>query len=212
MGSWKVDAKVRTDVRAHRTPCYDISPLYVNRWSPRAMTGERLAEDEFMPLFAAARWAPSAYNNQPWRFLYATRGDGHWDTYLDLVSDANRTWARRAAMLVAILSKTTFDHNGEPSRTHAFDTGAAWQNLALEGDRRGLVVHGIGGFDHERATAVLDIPSEYTVEAMAAIGIRAPAEVLPDELQEREIPSDRKPLADIVVEGTFVDAGNAGAE
>ncbi len=176
------------------------------------MTGESLDKDEFMPLFEAAKWAPSSYNNQPWRFLYATRNSDHWNAYFDLLSDENKIWAKRAAVLVVMVSKTTFDHNGERSRTHSFDTGAAWQNLALEGARRGLVIHGIGGFDYERATAVLSIPSEYTIEAMAAIGVRASPNALPPEMQEREAPSDRKPLSDIVIDGALDGIEDGGDE
>ncbi len=167
------------------------------------MTGESLDEDEFMPLFEAAKWAPSSYNNQPWRFLYTTRNSDHWNVYFDFLSNENKIWAKRAAVLVVMVSKTTFDYNGEPSRTHSFDTGAAWQNLALEGARQGLVVHGIGGFDYERAAAVLSVPSDYAIEAMAAIGVRETPSALPSEMQEREQPSDRKPLSDVVIEGAF---------
>lgn len=109
--------------------------------------------------------------------------------------------AKRAAVLVVIVSKRTFDHNGEPSRTHSFDTGAAWQNIALEGARRGLVVHGIGGFDREMARTQLSIPPEYAIEAKVAIGNRGSAAVLPEEMRI-EHPSDRKPLEEIVFEGT----------
>ncbi|MDX5988567.1 nitroreductase family protein [Haloferax mediterranei ATCC 33500] len=184
--------------------------MFVNRWSPRAMTGESLSEDEFMPLFEAARWAPSAFNDQPWRFLYATRESNHWDTYLGLLSEGNRVWAKRAAVFAVILSKTTFDHNGTPSRTHSFDSGAAWQNLALEGSRRGLVVHGIGGFDYERTEATLSIPPGYAVEAMAAIGVRGSPDTLPTGLREREQPSDRKQLAAVVTDGEFDFAESEG--
>ncbi|WP_276253519.1 nitroreductase family protein [Halomontanus rarus] len=194
---------LRDDVADHREPDHDVDPLFVNRWSPRAMTGESLDEDAFLPLFEAARWAPSAFNNQHWRFLYTTREDDEWSTYVDLLTEGNRSWATAAAVLVVIVSKTTFDHNGEPAPVHSFDTGAAWQNFALEGARRGLAVHGMAGFDYERAADELEIPDEYAVEAMAAIGERAPPETLPDELEEREQPSDRKPLEDILHHGSF---------
>ncbi|APX96623.1 nitroreductase family protein [Natronorubrum daqingense] len=190
------------EVAEHRDPDHEIDPLFVNRWSPRAMTGEPLADDEFLPLFEAARWAPSAYNNQHWRFLYATPEDDEWETFVDLLFDGNQ-WATDAGVLVVIVSKTTFDHNDEPAPVHSFDTGAAWQNLALEGARRGLVVHGMAGFDYERAAEELDVPEEYEVEAMAAIGERAPPETLPEEVQDREVPSDRKPLEEIVHCGGF---------
>jgi nitroreductase len=203
--------EIRNEVSEHRSPSYEIAPLFVNRWSPRSMTGDPLDEDEFMPLFEAAKWAPSAYNDQPWHFLYVTRDSDHWNDYFDLLYDGNKTWAKRAAVLVVMVSKTTFDYNGEPSQTHSFDTGAAWQNLTLEGARRGLVVHGIGGFDYERAAAVLSIPSDYAIEAMAAIGVRASPKALPGEMQEREEPSDRKPLDDIITEGAF-DVNEYGSD
>ncbi|MFD1564200.1 nitroreductase family protein [Haloarchaeobius amylolyticus] len=195
--------ELRDDIAEHRDPDHDIDPLFVNRWSPRAMTGEPLDDAEYLPLFEAARWAPSAFNNQHWRFIYASREDDEWDTFVDLLSEGNRAWATDAAVLAVIVSKTTFDHNGEPAPVHSFDTGAAWQNLALEGARRDLVVHGMAGFDYERAAAELEVPEEFAVEAMVAIGERAPPETLPDELQEREQPSDRKPLGEIVHRGGF---------
>ncbi|MFC4438748.1 MULTISPECIES: nitroreductase family protein [Natrialbaceae] len=195
--------ELRTEVAEHRTPDHEIDPLFVNRWSPRAMTGESLDEEEYLPLFEAARWAPSAFNNQHWRFVYATREDDEWGTFVDLLGEGNRAWATDAAVLAVIVSKTTFDHNDEPAPVHSFDTGAAWQNLALEGARRGLAVHGMAGFDYERAAEVLDVPDEFAVEAMFAVGERAPPETLPEELQEREQPSGRKPLEQTVYRGEF---------
>jgi nitroreductase len=191
------------EVAEHRDPDHEVDPLFVNRWSPRAMTGEPLEEEEYLPLFEAARWAPSAYNNQHWRFCYAARDDEEWETFADLLLGGNEEWATDAAVLVVIVSKTTFDHNDEHAPVHSFDTGAAWQNLALEGARRGLAVHGMAGFDYERAAEELGIPEGYEVEAMCAIGERAPPETLPENLQEREVPSDRKPLEETVHQGRF---------
>ena len=192
------------DVAEHRDPDHDVDPLFVNRWSPRAMTGEPLDEADLLPLFEAARWAPSAFNNQHWRFVYATREDDEWGTFLDLLNENNRAWASDAGALVAIFSKTTFDHNGEPAATRSFDTGAAWQNLALEGTRRGLAVHPMAGFDWEQIHDALGVPDEeFDAEAMVAIGERADPETLPDDLQAREEPSDRKPLDEIVFSGQF---------
>ncbi|NHN46655.1 nitroreductase family protein [Halostella sp. JP-L12] len=195
--------EIRDEVTGYRDPDHDVDPLFVNRWSPRAMTGEPLDEAEYLPLFEAARWAPSAFNNQHWRFVYAARDDEEWDDFLGLLNDANRAWAADAAVLAVITSKTTFDHNGEPAPVHSFDTGAAWENLALEGARRGLAVHAMAGFDYERAAAVLGVPEEFAVEAMVAVGERAPPETLPEELREREEPSGRKPLDEIVHRGRF---------
>ncbi|ELY51732.1 nitroreductase family protein [Natronolimnohabitans innermongolicus] len=196
-------ADLQEDAVEHRETDHDVDPLFVTRWSPYAMTGEPLEEEEFLPLFEAARWAPSAFNNQHWRFVYATREDEEWDTFVDLLTEGNQVWATDAAVLGVIVSKTTFDHNGEPAGTHSFDTGAAWQNLALEGARRDLAVHGMAGFDYERAADELDVPEEFAVEAMFAVGERAPAETLPEDLREREQPSGRKSIDEITHRGRF---------
>ncbi len=182
---------------------HPIDTLFLDRWSPRAMSGEAVSEAELMTLFEAARWAPSSYNNQPWRFLYARRDTGNWELFFDLLVEFNQGWASSAAALIVFVSRKTFEHNGEPSVTHSFDTGAAWENLALQGWLKGLVVHGMQGFDYERARTDLSIPEEFQVEAMAAVGRPAKVEDLPAELREREAPSDRRKLAQTICEGKF---------
>lgn len=182
---------------------YPVDDIFINRWSPRAMSGESISREELMSLFEAARWAPSSYNNQPWRFLYALRDTPEWSLFFDLLVEFNQSWAKNAAALILILSKKNFDHNGQPSLTHSFDTGAAWAGLALQGFRNGLVVHGMQGFDYDKAKTVLNIPDEYQVEAMAAVGKPGRKENLPEALRERETPSTRKPIAEIVFEGKF---------
>lgn len=186
-----------------RNPTHPIQPLILNRWSPRALSGETIEDSELLALFEAARWAPSSYNGQPWRFIYAKRETAHWQKFFDLLVPFNQSWAKNAAVLVVIISKNVFDHNGQPCQTHSFDTGAAWENLALEASARKLVAHGMQGFDYVRAKTELAIPDEYTVEAMIAIGKPGKTEDLPVELQERESPSDRRSLSEIVMEGLF---------
>lgn len=191
------------DVHAHRHPAYNVEPLFVRRWSPRAMSGEALGETELMTLFEAARWAPSAFNNQPWRFLYARRDTPHWPIFFDLMIEGNQRWAHQAAVLVVIVAKTTLDRDGSPSPTHAFDTGAAWGSLALQASLRGLVAHGMQGFDYDKARRVLHVPDDHMVQAMAAIGKPGHIEDLPERLRAREVPSDRKVLGEVVWEGGF---------
>ena len=182
---------------------YPIDKLFLDRWSPRAMTGEAVSEDELMTLFEAARWAPSSYNNQPWRILYARRDTENWDVFFDLLVEFNQSWAGTAGALLVFISKTTFDRNGEPSITHSYDTGAAWGSLALQGWLKGLVVHGMEGFDYERARKELNIPEDFQVEAMAAVGRPGKPEDLPPELRERESPSERRKLDQTICEGKF---------
>lgn len=187
----------------NRKADHPIDKIFLDRWSPRAMTGEPISEEDLMSLFEAARWAPSSYNNQPWRLLYARRDTEHWQTFFDLMIEFNQNWAKDAAVLVFFISKTHFDFNGEPSVTHSFDTGAAWENLALQGSLKGLVVHGMQGFDYAKARTALNIPEGFEVEAMAAIGRPAEASKLPEELREREAPSERRKLEETICEGKF---------
>ena len=116
----------------NRNSNHKINPLFINRWSPRSMTGDSLDDETLMSLFEAARWAPSSYNNQPWRFLYAKKGTPNWNVFFNLLVEGNKIWAKNAAVLVVIISRKNFEHNGKPSITHQFDAGAAWENLALE--------------------------------------------------------------------------------
>jgi nitroreductase len=112
---------------------HQIEPLLIDRWSPRAMSGEEISEEELMRLFEAARWAPSSFNAQQWRALYAPRGTEHWQTFFDLLFDANKVWAKNADVFVVFISRKNFDYNDEPSVTHSYDCGAAWENFALQG-------------------------------------------------------------------------------
>ena len=185
---------------------FPIEPLLLDRWSPRAMSGEEISREELMRLFEAARWAPSSFNAQQWRALYARRGTEHWQTFLELLAEGNKTWAKNAAALVVFCSRKKFDYNDEPSVTHSYDCGAAWENFALQGFQEGLVVHGMEGFDYERARTELRIPGEFRVEAMAAVGRPGPKELLPEKLQARESPNDRRKLSESIFEGPFKPA------
>src|SRR3989449_9665221 len=106
---------------------FSIEQLLLDRWSPRAMSGEEISDDELMRLFEAARWAPSSFNSQQWRALYARRETEHWATFLGLLVEANKAWAQNAAVLVVFISSRNFNYNGEPSITHSYDCGAAWE-------------------------------------------------------------------------------------
>jgi len=182
---------------------HPIEKIFLDRWSSRALSGEDIPEEDLAVLFEAARWAPSSYNNQPWRILYARRSSEYWPLFFGLLTESNKVWAHAAAVLLLFLSKTTFDHNGKPSITHSFDTGAAWENLALQGFRKGYVVHGMQGFDYERAKVELNVPDGFRVEAMAAIGLPGDKEALPEGLQKMETPNQRRKLEQTICEGPF---------
>lgn len=167
------------------------------------MTGEALDDGDIMSLFEAARWAPSSYNNQPWRFIYAKRNTEHWNRFFNLLAEGNKIWAKNAALLVVVISRKNFEFNEKPAITHQFDAGSAWENLALEASSRGIVAHGMQGFNYEKAGLDLGIPYDFEVMAMIAIGKKGPREILPLELQEKEKFTDRKALKEIIMEGLY---------
>lgn len=187
----------------HRKADHPIESLFVARWSPRAMNSEPLREGEIAALFEAARWAPSTYNEQEWRFLYARRETPQWPAFFDLLVEGNQAWCRNAAMLVVILAHKVFSQNGKPNPVHLFDVGAAFENIALQATAMGLAVHGMQGFDFDKARTTLNVPDDYAVAAMFAAGRPAEAEILPEKLRDREKPTSRKPIAEIICEGPF---------
>ena len=148
-----------------RVADYAIHPQFTHRWSPRAFTGEAIPEETLLSFFEAARWAPSAYNSQPWRFLYARRDTPNWERYLGLLNEFNRSWAQQASALVLVMSKTTFAAPGsseeKPALWHSFDTGSAWGFLALQASLAGWHTHGMAGFDQALTRKELKIPEGY---------------------------------------------------
>ncbi|MEJ2530036.1 MAG: nitroreductase family protein [Gammaproteobacteria bacterium] len=194
---------MQRDIHSYRKSEFPIEELLLRRWSPRAMSGEGLSEQEIGSLFEAARWAPSCYNEQPWRFLYARRDTEHWPLFYNLLMETNQTWAKNAGVLVAVISKCTFTHNGKPNAAHSLDTGSAWQSLALQATAMGLVAHGMAGFDYAKAKTDLKVPNDYAVEMMIALGRPGDPDELPEALLAREEPSGRYRVAEISFAGLF---------
>lgn len=196
---------MRSAVAAVRTVEHGIDPMFVQRWSPRAFTGEDIPETTLLSFFEAARWAPSSMNAQPWRFAYARRGSAAFDRFLGALAPANRVWAARASAIVAIASVTTLKLPDRPdpvrSESHSFDAGAAWAQFALQAHLAGWSTHAMGGFDRARANEVLAPPPDHHVEVFVAVGKRGDPASLPEWARLREKPSDRRPLADLVQEG-----------
>jgi nitroreductase len=167
------------------------------------MSGEPITDDEMMRLFEAARWAPSTYNEQEWRFLYARRDTPQWQTFFDLLVEFNQSWCQRAALLAVILGHKVFQQSGKQNPVHLFDCGNAFENLALQGTAMQLVVHGMQGFDFEKARTALRVPDDYAVATMFAVGRPGNLDDLPKPVQEREKPSGRKPAREFICEGAF---------
>ncbi|MCW2411541.1 MULTISPECIES: nitroreductase family protein [unclassified Sphingobium] len=190
-----------------RTTHHEIDDIFTRRWSPRAFDGSAVAESELLRLFEAARWAPSAFNAQPWRFLYAVRDGADWTRFLDLLIPFNRSWAESAGALIIILSDTQMRNpDGTPksaSHSHSFDAGAAWGMLAMQATLSGLYTHGMTGVDFDKVRTELSVPEDFRIEAAIAVGRIGDASTLPEGLREREQPSDRKPVTDFAFAGGF---------
>jgi nitroreductase len=187
-----------------RVSTYPIDPLFLKRHSSRAMSGEPIEKKDLCSLFEAARWAPSAWNEQPWRFIYGFKGTPHWDTLFSVLDPSNQLWVKEGSVLVLFLSKKFSDFDGKPLITHSFDAGAAWENFALQGTLQGLVVHGMSGFNYEAIRAALEIPSSFDIQMMCVVGKPGKVDALPEKLKmlEKE-PSPRKAIDELISEGTF---------
>lgn len=166
------------------------------------MSGVPLTHDELMRLFEAARWAPSWGNSQPWRFVWCARDTPHFERLFGALDQGNQEWVVRAAVIVLVCSKNA-KPNGKPLPTHAFDTGAAWMALALQGTAMGLVVHAMGGFDSARARAACNVPDDVVTHCVVAIGRPGDAALLSEKQRAAEHPNDREPLEVHVTEGAF---------
>lgn len=196
-----------TTTANRRNADFPIDPLFLERWSPRAFADVHISEHELLTILEAARWAPSCFNVQPWRFLHARRVSHHWSRFLDLLIPSNREWAASAAALVVVVSDTMMPASGttgpSPSHSHSFDAGAAAASFMLQATLMGWQAHGMLGFDLTRARAELNVPETYRVEAAYAIGKQGDKSILSPKLQAREIPSQRKSLRELAFEGGF---------
>jgi len=184
---------------------FEINPLFLNRWSPRAFTGENIPDSVLMSAFEAARWAPSGGNSQPWRFIYCKKDSASWSTFCEFLFEGNRQWAKNASALIVLLAKKDFVFNGQPtqSSSYSFDAGAAWQSFALQAIELGWHTHAMAGFDKQKTREHFKISENFSVEIMIAIGKPGEKSVLPEPLQAREFASDRAPLNTLISEGTF---------
>lgn len=176
-----------------RTATHPVDSLFLERWSPRAFSPEPISEQTLQTIFEAARWSPSCYNEQPWRFVYATSREGR-ELLGTALAESNRRWALDAPVLAFVFAKRSFTHNGKPNRWAAFDSGAAWASLTFQARMLGIYTHAMAGFDEGAAYDVCRMSrDEFEALAAIAIGRRAEPATLPDDLQSREEPSSRKP-------------------
>lgn len=191
-------------VKNERVGEHEVDQLFLNRWSSRALTGEDISEEKLLSLFEAARWAPSSFNEQPWRFVYAKRGTKEWEKMFFLLDEWNKSWCKNASYLICLLSKKTFTKNGKPNRNYLSDAGAAWENLALQATMNGMIAHGMAGYSLEGMRKALKVPQDYEVVHMIAVGIRSDDVVLPENVAKEEFPKlVRRSVKDFAFKGEF---------
>ena len=179
---------------------HEIEGFLLDRWSPRAMSGEEISHEGLMRLFEAARWAPSSFNEQPWSFIVATKDKP--DEYGQLLSclvEKNQQWARLAPVLAVSVAKLTFDKTGKANR-HAFhDVGLAMGSMLVQATALGLFVHQMAGFSPEKVREIYGVPDGFEPVAAIAIGYLAEPDVLPESFRQQEVgPRSRKPISSFV--------------
>jgi len=185
---------------------YPIDKLFLDRWSSRAFSAESMTEEELLPLFEAARWAPSSNNEQPWRFIYSHRETPNWNKFFECLNDFNKIWCKNASVLVCLIAKRTFTKDNKPNRNHMSDAGAAWENLALQANLSGYIAHGMAGYNIEKTRKNLNIPEDYEIVHMIAIGKPGELEMIPERMQKSENPNNRNPVKGFVFKGEFKDS------
>jgi len=184
---------------------HPIAPMFLDRWSPRAFSDAAISEAQMLSLLESARWAPSASNNQPWRLVWALRGEQAFASITDCLDEGNRAWAPRAAGVIVVAAKKVVERHGEkrPNRTAEFDTGAAWLQLALQARQMGLFTHAMGGFSADALTRAVNLPEDHVLICVVVVGWPGRLEDLPEHQRPREMPSQRLPLSETTRHGQF---------
>jgi nitroreductase len=187
-----------------QAPVHDI---IANRWSPRAYDASKpVSQAQIISMLEAARWAPSCFGDEPWRFIVWDKNKdvAAWEKAFDCIVPGNQGWAKDAPVFVLICAGTLFGQNQKPNRWGAYDTGAAAVSLSLQATSMGLVTHQMGGFDGEKTRAAFNIPEQFEMMSMMAVGYIADVDALPEEAKERTLaPRKRKPLGELFYEGVW---------
>ena len=184
-----------------------INQTIANRWSGRAFNAAKpVSKEQILSLCEAARWAPSCFGDEPWRFLVWDQNSNAdaWQKAFDCLAPSNQTLVKNAPVLLLVCADTLFGHNQRPNRWAQYDTGAAGENLCLQAADLGLVAHQMGGFNVDAAREAFAIPAQFTLMAMVAVGYAGDANLLPDELKARELaPRKRKPIGDLFFDSAW---------
>jgi len=189
------------------TTAIPIHEIISKRWSPRAFDSSReVTDSDLHRLLEAARWAPSCFNEQPWRYIVCvkSKGEARWQAALESLAEKNQLWAINAPVLIVAVAMNNFSHNGNANPWATYDTGAASVSLTLQAAALGLVVHQMGGFSSEQVRDVFALPEDGTPMAVLAVGYQADVDILNDSFREAELSArSRLPLTEIVYSGRW---------
>ena len=186
---------------------HDINPLFTQRWSPYAYDPDRAVQTEDLQgIFEAARWAMSAFNAQPWRYIVGARerDPETWEKLYSVLVEGNQPWAQNAPVLALGVIEHSFEYNGKPNKAAAHDLGAASAYLTLEATARDLVVHQMIGIEPEKAKEVFGLTDGQEALTGLAIGYAGTPEQIPEAYAERDAaPRERKPLSELIIGGSL---------
>lgn len=179
----------------------EINETIANRWSGRAYDASKaVPPEQIIALLEAARWAPSCFGDQPWRFIVWNKSidTSTWQQAFDCLAPSNQSWVKDAPLLLLVCADTLFQHNQQPNRWAQYDTGAAAENLCLQATSLGLMAHQMGGFNADLARDKFNIPAQYTPMAMLSVGYAADIARLEGDVLSRETAArSRRPLGDL---------------
>ncbi len=188
---------------------YDIHPVLKERWSPRIFDSKPVEEEKLKRIFEAARWAPSAFNEQPWRFIIGKKGSKSWDDIYETLIGFNQAWTKTADVLALVVGKTHSSNNGKPNATFEYDTGQSVAHLTFQTTSEGLFIHQMSGFSKEKAKEIFEIPDGFEPLTAFAIGYMGNVEDLNEDFQKMEkSPRERKQFDEFVFEGKFGNSIN----
>jgi nitroreductase len=199
---------VEVEQLKHAPAVEGVLPVIHNRWSPRSFADKTVPVADLEKVFEAARWSASSYNEQPWRFLVGFKGDATYEKIYATLIGFNQAWAKSAPVLILGVASTKFAHNGQENRYGLHDLGAALSLLTLQAAELGLHTHSMGGFDYAAASAAFEIPADYVVGAVTALGYLGEPAALGNEqmIKTEEAPRTRKALSEIVLSAWGVPA------
>lgn len=188
----------------NRLADHPIDELFLTRVSTRAFDlNKKVSKDDLMSCFEAARWAPSSFNNQPWRFVYAEKGSKAYEAMIGSMVPFNQNWCKNAPVIILIVSRKQMTHNNSNARTHSLDTGFAYASFVLQAHAKGLATHALDGFNHDVLKSYFKINEVYQIEALLTLGYPGDVESLPSDLKAKEVPTDRFKIESFISEGEF---------